>query len=73
MSLINELTYDQSINMHKQKAKKKKKKSTLPALCRERMAARMLAGGGEANTPPATAADSIPAPRYPEDNRESKM
>lgn len=33
-----------------------------PALCKDRMAARMLAGGGDANTPPATAADSMPAP-----------
>lgn len=34
----------------------------LPALCRERMADNILAGGGDANTPPATAADSMPAP-----------
>lgn len=40
----------------------RKLKDTLPALCKERMAARILPGGGDANTPPATAADSIPAP-----------
>lgn len=54
------------ISLHK----KANLRQTLPALCKVRMAVRMLVGGGDANTPPATAADNMPAPMYPEDDKK---